>query len=205
MSDKITIVDYKAGNLTSVRLGVEKVGFEAVVTGRPEDVRRAARLIFPGVGAAGAAMRVLQETGLGDALRDYAAGGRPMIGICLGAQIIFEHSAEDDADCLGLLPGTVKPLHVDPGCKVPHMGWNGVEFVADHPLWSGLESGAQFYFVHSFAPAPASPELVIGRTQYCNPFVSAVARDNIVATQFHPERSGRLGLKVLENFLRWAP
>lgn len=205
MSGKIVIVDYKAGNLTSVRLGVEKLGCEAQVTGDPERVRAAERVIFPGVGAAGTAMRVLNETGLSQALRDYRATGRPLAGICLGAQIIFEHSAEDDARCLGMLPGNVEPLDVPVGFKIPHMGWNAVEFAADHPVWAGLESGAQFYFVHSFAPAPSDESLTIGRTDYCGPFTSAVGRENVVAFQFHPERSGRFGLKVLDNFLKWAP
>lgn len=205
MAETITIVDYKAGNLTSVRLAVEKLGFAANVTGRPKDVRAASRVIFPGVGAAGSAMATLRQTGLGDALVDYAATGAPLAGICLGAQIVFQRSAEDNATCLGLLPGSVEPLQVPPGVKVPHMGWNSVEFVRHHAVWHGLEPDSQFYFVHSFAPAPASSELVIGRTDYCGQFASAVARDNIVAFQFHPERSGRLGLKVLLNFLNWEP
>jgi len=201
----VSIVDYKAGNLTSVLLAVQKLGFGARLTASPEEVRSSSRVIFPGVGAAGAAMDVLTGSGLGEALVEYAASGRPLVGICLGAQIIFERSAEGDTQCLGILPGTVEPLRVPPGFKVPHMGWNAVEFSRAHPVWSGLESGSQFYFVHSFAPAPASEHLVIGRTEYCGSFVSAVARENVVAFQFHPERSGRFGLKVLENFLRWKP
>jgi glutamine amidotransferase len=204
-SDMFTIVDYKAGNLASVRLAVEKLGFQARVSDQPEEIAGAERLIFPGVGAAGAAMQVLKRTGIGDAIVQFAATGRPLAGLCLGAQIIFEHSAEDDADCLGLLKGRVVPLQVSPGLKVPHMGWNGVEFVAAHPVWSGLESGAQFYFVHSYVPVPEKPEVVIGTTEYGARFASAVAQGNIVAFQFHPERSGRAGLEVLENFLRWKP
>ncbi len=203
--NSVTIVDYKAGNLTSVRLAVEKVGFVAHVTDRPQDVLGAERLIFPGVGAAGTAMAVLRESGLADALVDYAATGRPLAGICLGAQIIFERSAEDEAACIGLFPGSVEPLAVDPGFKVPHMGWNEVEFVRDHPVWRGVPSGSQFYFVHSFVPVPAEAGIVIGRTDYCGAFASAVARENVVAFQFHPERSGRPGLRVLENYLRWEP
>ena len=202
---KLVIVDYKAGNLTSVRLAVEKLGREAEVSGDPEAVRAADRLIFPGVGAAGSAMRTLRETGLAEAIVEYASSGRPMAGICLGAQIIFERSAEDQARCLGIMPGSVEPLEVGPEFKVPHMGWNAVEFDADHPVWEGLESGTQFYFVHSYAVVPASNELVIGRTDYDGDFVSAVAEENVVAFQFHPERSGRLGLRVLENFLDWMP
>lgn len=201
----VTIVDYKAGNLTSVRLAVEKLGWDASVTGDPEHVRAAERLIFPGVGAAPSAMQTLKATGLAEAMAEYASSGRPMAGICLGAQIIFERSAEGDAACLGILPGSVDPLEVGPDLKVPHMGWNAVEFTREHAVWAGLETGAQFYFVHSFAAVPESEGLVIGRTEYDQSFVSAVARENIVAFQFHPERSGRLGLKVLENFLTWTP
>ncbi len=203
--NSVTIVDYKAGNLTSVRLAVEKVGCVAHVTDRPEEVLRAERLIFPGVGAAGTAMAVLRESGLAEALVDYAATGRPLAGICLGAQIVFERSAEDEAACIGLFSGSVEPLAVDASFKVPHMGWNGVEFVRGHPVWRGVPSGSQFYFVHSFVPVPAEAGIVIGRTDYCGAFASAVARENVVAFQFHPERSGRPGLRVLENYLRWEP
>jgi len=201
----VAIVDYKAGNLTSVQLAVEKLGWQALVVSEPEGVLAARRVIFPGVGAAGSAMRTLRTTGLADALTAYAASGRPLAGICLGAQVIFERSAEDDTPCLGILPGTVERLRVRPESKVPHMGWNAVEFVAAHPAWKGVDAGAQFYFVHSFAPAPTEADTVIGMTDYDGPFVSAVARDNVVAFQFHPERSGRFGLMVLENFLKWEP
>ena len=201
----VVIVDYGAGNLTSVRLAVENLGWRAVVTDEPETVRRAGRVVFPGVGAAGSAMETLRTTGLGDALVEYASSGRPLAGICLGTQVVFERSSENCARCFGILRGTVERFDVGSGFKVPHMGWNGVEFVAAHPVWAGLESGSQFYFVHSFFPAPADPEMVIGRTDYDGAFASAVARENVVAFQFHPERSGRLGLAVLENFLRWTP
>jgi glutamine amidotransferase len=205
MADLVTIVDYKAGNLTSVRLAVQKLGREALVTGDPEAVRSADRVIFPGVGAAGAAMATLQALGLAGAIRDYAASGKPLLGICLGAQIVLEHSEENDAACLGLVPGEVRELDVPPDAKVPHMGWNSVEQVRPHPVWDGLEDDAQFYFVHSYAPSPADPDAAIGRTDYYGPFTSALAKDNLVAFQFHPERSGRLGLQLLENFLRWTP
>ena len=204
-TNRVLIVDYGAGNLTSVRLALQRLGWEALVSERPEDVAVAGRVVFPGVGAAGSAMRRLRSSGLGQALVEYAASGRPMAGICLGAQIIFERSAEDEAECLGILPGKVEPFAPGPGLKVPHMGWNGVEFVAEHAVWEGIESGAQFYFVHSFAPVPAGREFVIGVTDYGGRFASAVATDNVVAFQFHPERSGRFGLRVLENFLRWDP
>ena len=134
-----------------------------------------------------------------------AATGRPMLGICLGAQIILDHSNEGDAACLGLLPGDVVRLRVPPEAKVPHMGWNAVRQVQRHPIWHSVPDESQFYFVHSFVPAPADREVPIGMTEYHQHFASALARDNIVATQFHPERSGPVGLQVLENFLRWKP
>ncbi len=205
MAETITIVDYHAGNLTSVRLAVEKLGRAALVTSEPEQVRAAERLIFPGVGAAQAAMDTITGLGLDGAIADYAAAGRPMLGICLGAQIILDFSEEGDVDCLGLIPGRVERLEVPAGVKVPHMGWNEVAFEQPHPLWDGLESGLQFFFVHSYAPAPAAPSAAIGMTDYHGQFASALAQENVAATQFHPERSGRVGLKVLGNFLSWDP
>jgi len=203
--DCVVVVDYRAGNLTSVRLALQSLGWRAVVTDRPERVRSARRVVFPGVGAAGSAMETLRATSLDEALVEYAASGRPLVGICLGAQVIFERSEEDGVRCLGILPGAVERLEVAPQLKVPHMGWNGVEFLSRHPVWEGLESGAQFYFVHGFVPVPAEPDVVIGVTHYGGPFASAVAKGNVVAFQFHPERSGRAGLAVLENFLNWTP
>jgi glutamine amidotransferase len=205
MADEVIIVDYEAGNLTSVRLAVQKLGHEARITREPEDVRAAPRLIFPGVGAAPAAMQSLDTLGLTEAIRDYSASGRPMLGICLGAQIILGHSEEGDVDCLGLIEGDVVQLEVPATAKVPHMGWNAVRPARSHALWDGITEGSQFYFVHSYAPAPASDEVALGTTDYYGDFVSAVGRANIVATQFHPERSGRVGLKLMENFLTWRP
>ncbi len=205
MPETVTIVDYEAGNLTSVRLAVEKLGWNALVTKDPEAVRSAERLIFPGVGAASAAMATLRKLSLASALREYATSGRPMLGICLGAQIILESSQEGGVDCLGLLEGEVRGLEVPPGAKVPHMGWNAVRRLGPHPLWAGVEDGSQFYFVHSYAPVPAGEEAALGVTDYHGEFVSALGRGNVAACQFHPERSGRIGLKVLENFLSWRP
>ena len=207
---EVVIVDYEAGNLKSVELGVRFLEFRPVVTADPEVVRGAGRLIFPGVGAAGAAVSRLKSSGLGEALADYVLTGRPILGICLGTQIIFQHSEEGDTDCLGILPGTVErfpePLQEDGRrLKVPQMGWNSVEFVEEHPVWSGVESGSEFYFVHSYRPVPSEEGMVIGRTRYGVPFASAVARENLVAFQFHPERSGRVGLRVLKNYLGWQP
>lgn len=205
MPDNITIVDYHAGNLTSVRLAVERLGRTATVTSDPGEVSKAVRVILPGVGAAGAAMTTLKRLGLARAIAQYVRSGRPLLGICLGAQIILESSEEDGAECLGLVRGHVRLLQVPDGLKVPHMGWNEVEQVRRHPLWEGVPDGSQFYFVHSYAPAPLSPAAAIGCTLYGSPFVSALAEGSVVACQFHPERSGRIGQKVLENFFRWSP
>ena len=203
MAETVTIVDYHAGNLTSVRLAIEKLGHTALVTSEPARIREASRLIFPGVGAAGAAMATLASLGLGKAIVEYAASGRPMLGICLGAQVILDHSAEGDVPCLGILPGRVERLDVPPDGKVPHMGWNSVSQAAPHDIWEGIGDGSEFYFVHSYAPVPAVDSFTLGLTDYYGQFTSALARDNVVACQFHPERSGRVGLRLLENFLRW--
>jgi len=205
MPEEITIVDYHAGNLTSVRLAVERLGYGVRVTSTPEQVRAATRLIFPGVGAAGAAMATLKTLGIDAALAEYTRSGGPLLGICLGAQIILDYSAEDHTDCLGLVRGRVQLLQAPEGVKIPHMGWNEVVQVRKHPIWEGVEDRSQFYFVHSYAPVPNDPAAPLGLTDYYGRFVSVLGQENIVACQFHPERSGRVGLRVLENFLRWKP
>lgn len=205
MTDKVTIVDYEAGNLTSVRLAVEKLGRRGIITCDPDAVCQAERLIFPGVGVAPHVMHSLSSSGLADSLRDYAASGRPLLGICIGAQVILDHSDEGDVDCLGIIPGNVVRLTVPLHAKIPHMGWNQLHPVRTHPVLEGIENGEQFYFVHSFAPSPAHESACIGTTDYYGMFASALAQDNVVATQFHPERSGRIGLQLIDNFLRWMP
>ncbi len=202
----IAIVDYKAGNLTSVQLGFESIGAETVVTDNPEVITRAERVVFPGVGAAGAAMERIRESGLDTALRSVIAAGTPFLGICLGTQVLLTQSDEDNGtDCLGLIDGQVKRF--TPGArfeKVPHMGWNTVHVRIPHPLFYGIDDNSEFYFVHSYYCDPAAPEAVLGETTYAGrTFASAVYRDNLVATQFHPEKSGRVGLALLENFVRW--
>lgn len=200
----IAIIDYKAGNLTSVRLAFETIGVRAKITDSPREIVTAERVVFPGVGAACSAMKNLTSGGLVDVIRQVVAKGTPFLGICLGCQIILETSEEGDATCLGLLPGTVK-LFKPAGRfdKVPQMGWNSVEFAAKHGVFEGIESGSEFYFVHSYYPAPSLEETVLGTTEYGGVnFASVIGRDNLVATQFHPEKSGRVGLKLLENFCR---
>jgi len=208
----IAIVDYKAGNLTSVKRALNYLGYEAVVTSDPQEVLEADRVIFPGVGAAGAAIEDLRTSGMAEVLREIYLRQTPLLGICLGTQIIFESSEEDNAKCLGILPGTVKafprPLH-DPETKeilkVPHMGWNKVRFIKTHPVFSGIDPKAEFYFVHSYYPMPSYTELILGVTDYGIKFVSVVAHRGLVAVQFHPEKSGRPGLKILDNFCKWRP
>jgi glutamine amidotransferase len=199
----IVIIDYQAGNLTSVVRSLKALGVEAAVTQDPAVVAQASRVIFPGVGAAGKAMATLRELGLDQALRQVLAHRIPILGICLGAQIILAHSEENDTDCLGLLPGRTRALPRGEGLKIPHMGWNQVRFLSDHQVFKGLPAGAEYYFVHSYYPAPAESTMVLGVTDHGMEFPSAIGWRNLVATQFHPEKSGRFGLQILENFLSW--
>ncbi|MBP7637944.1 MAG: imidazole glycerol phosphate synthase subunit HisH [Kiritimatiellae bacterium] len=204
----LAIVDYKAGNLTSVQLAFGALGCDAAVTSDPAVIRAAERVVFPGVGAAGAAMAHLDALGLAPALRDVTARGIPFLGICLGTQILFDTSEEDGGTVtLGLLPGrAVRFRPSDRRDKVPQIGWNQVKAARPHPLLSGIADESEFYFVHSYYPAPDAPSLTLGTTCYAGvTFSSMVARGNVAATQFHPEKSGRIGLRLLENFLRWTP
>jgi glutamine amidotransferase len=203
----IAIIDYKAGNLTSVRLALEHIGVPCEVTSDPARIAAAERVIFPGVGAAAAAMDNLRRMRLLDAIKGAVADGRPFLGICLGTQIIFEFSEEDGGTpCIGLVPGTVRRFQPsDPLCKIPQMGWNTVEIKASHPVFNDIENSSEFYFVHSYYPAPADPRYVLGETEYADVrFASAIAKRNLIATQFHPERSGRIGLQLLRNFSNWS-
>ena len=204
----ITIVDYGAGNLKSVCLALDKIGVSWELTADPERILQAERIIFPGVGAARSAMANLDKAGLRDSLLEAHRRDIPFLGICLGTQIIFEHSAEDEGtDCLGMLQGNV--VHFDfpesNSASVPHMGWNQVNILRSHPLFEGIEDGANFYFVHSYYPAPkADSKLPLASTEYAGlKFCCAVSEGNLVATQFHPEKSGRHGLQLLQNFAKW--
>ena len=202
----IAIVDYKAGNLTSVRLAFDAIAIEAVPTADPAVLARADRIVFPGVGAAASAMANLRATGLIDTLRVRIAAGVPFLGICLGTQILLDRSEEDGGvDALGVLPGTVRKFTPsDPACKIPHMGWNQVRAARPHPLLEGVPDGSDFYFVHSYYPDPADRGDVIGTTDYAGiVFASMIGRGNVAATQFHVEKSGTTGLHVLRNFARW--
>ena len=204
----IAIVDYRAGNLTSVRLALDSIDAEAAVTDRAEDIRAADRVIFPGVGAAGTAMQTLRQLNLADVLSESVRDGKPFLGICLGTQIIFEHTEEDGGvDGIGLVAGDVRLFRPDnPRDKVPQMGWNRVRQCHSHPLFAGIPDESEFYFVHSYYPKPSDPGWVLGETEYAGVrFASVTGHGNLVATQFHPEKSGRIGLRFLNNFVRWEP
>ncbi len=203
--EPVLIVDYEAGNLRSVETAVAHLGAGAVTSGDPDRVRRAGRVIFPGVGGADAAMAVLRSRGLDAALREVYRAGRPMLGICIGCQVVFDWSEEGPTDCLGLVAGRVTRLQPTAERKVPHMGWNVVRLRRRHPVVAGVADGARFYFVHSYSVAPADPAVTLGATVYGREFAAIVAADNIVATQFHAEKSGRWGLRLLSNFLAWNP
>ncbi len=196
----IAIVDYGAGNLRSVAKAVEKLGYSPEVTGDPQKVRNAKAVILPGVGASDSAMTALEERGLVEPLRAVIRDGVPFFGVCLGLQLLLESSEEGSMPCLSVVPGRVKRF--PNSVKTPHMGWNEVNFERDHPVLEGVESGSYFYFVHSYYADPEDQSLVLGTTDYASPFCSVIARDNLVATQFHPEKSGALGLRLYENFLR---
>lgn len=204
----IAIVDYNAGNLTSVKLAMDYLGARSEITQSPERILAADRVIFPGVGSVGAAMQNIRILNLADALRTVVRRGTPFLGICLGTQIIFESSEEDGGiQSLGILAGNVKRFQPsNPADKVPQIGWNSVRLVKPHPLFEGIETDSEFYFVHSYYPRPADRAWVLAETEYADAnFASVVARDNLAATQFHPEKSGQLGLRLLSNFIAWKP
>jgi len=200
--DMIAIIDYKAGNLTSVARALKYLGLSCQITNSADEIFRSDRVIFPGVGAAGKAMEVVRSVGLDAILKHVVAMGIPFMGICLGTQIIFETSEEGNTPCLGLIPGRVRRFSQS-GLKIPHMGWNNIDVLQEHPVLAGIDRAAQFYFVHSFYPEPSNAKSIIAATSYGVTFASVIARKNIVATQFHPEKSGRPGLKLLFNFSKW--
>ena len=203
----IAVLDYEAGNLTSVELAVRHVGGRVRVTQDPAVVERAERVIFPGVGSAASCMANLKRLGLDRALYEAFEAGKPILAICIGLQLLFDRSAEDGGvDCLGLLPGTVERFAFGSGAtaKIPHMGWNEVEPAQPHPLLDGFPAHGACYFVHSYHPVPARAEVVFCETEYAGiRFCSAAGRANLFGTQFHPEKSGQIGLGLLERFLAW--
>ena len=194
----IAIVDYGMGNRRSVEKALEHVGAEPLLTADHDAIRAADGIVVPGVGAFPEAMRRFRATGLGELIRERAGAGVPVLGLCLGMQLLFEASDEHEgATGLGLLPGRVTALEAP---RVPHIGWNLVTFERPSALTEGLGEAAAFYHVHSLAPEPANPDDVVGRGEYGNRFVSIVERDNVMGVQFHPEKSSRAGLALLRNF-----
>ncbi|HWS74537.1 MAG TPA: imidazole glycerol phosphate synthase subunit HisH [Quisquiliibacterium sp.] len=209
----IAVVDYGMGNLRSVAKALEHVAPKArvIVTGDAAQIDAADRVVFPGQGAMPDCMRYLDSAGLRDAVL-RAAAGKPLFGVCVGEQMLFDWSAEGDTPGLGVMPGKVvrfpeAAMRQPDGSrlKVPHMGWNRVRQARPHPLWQGVPDGAHFYFVHSFFASPADDALTAGISEHGVAFTCAVARDNIFATQFHPEKSAANGLRLYENFVNWKP
>ncbi|MGD9135042.1 MAG: imidazole glycerol phosphate synthase subunit HisH [Desulfobacterales bacterium] len=207
----IVIIDYDAGNLASVFRAVSHLGYSCAITKDVHEIKAADRIIFPGVGAAGSAMESLHLSRLDVVIKEAFANGKPILGICLGSQIILTHSEENSTSCLGILGGTVRAFTPDRQTedgrklKIPHMGWNGIRIEKSHPLLSGVQADDEFYFVHSYYPDPQDADTVISLTDYGISFASIVGLNNLFATQFHLEKSGRAGLKILDNFCKWTP
>ena len=199
----IGVVDYHAGNLKSVETALRFLKANFFISANPGDFKKADKLIFPGVGDAHAAMNVLKKTGLGDAIREFFTSGKPVLGICLGCQIVLTHSEERDTPCLDLIRGEVIRFPSITGYKVPHMGWNQVKHGNRHPVFKNIPENSSFYFVHSYYPKPENDGCRASETEYCIQFCSAVQKDNLIAVQFHPEKSGKKGLLLLSNFLNW--
>ncbi len=215
MTRTVAVVDYGMGNLRSVSQAVRHVaqgsGLEVIVTARPEEVRAAERVVLPGQGAMPDCMRELQESGLRDAVLE-AAAGKPLMGVCVGMQMLLSRSEEGPTDGLGLIDGAVLRFRLEGQLqpdgsryKVPQMGWNQVLQVRQHPIWAGVPDASWFYFVHSFYARPSDQHHSAGETEYGQRFTCALARDNIFATQFHPEKSAEHGLALYRNFLHWKP
>ena len=199
---RISILDYGMGNLRSVAKAVDHAGGEPVTTSDPADAVRADAMVVPGVGAFGACMAGLEKQGLDRSVRDFAETDRPLLGVCLGMQVLFDRSEEDDVEGLKIIPGSVVRL---PGeVKVPHMGWNDVAWTRAHPLADGLDGASTFYFVHSYACVPEQDDVTVGETEYGIRFAAAIGRDNLFATQFHPEKSGAAGIEIYRNLVRAA-
>ncbi len=199
----IAVIDYGAGNLRSVINAIAKLGYQAKVTSQSADLFDAQAVILPGVGAAADTMVGLEQHGLIAPIRKIVADGHPFLGICIGLQVLFTGTEEGGwHKCLDIIPGRVRKLPA--GLKIPHMGWNQVRQTLEHPIYEGIPDGANFYFVHSYYADPEDRSLIAGTTEYSLPFCSVVARGNLVATQFHPEKSGEYGLKIYDNFIKQA-
>ncbi len=199
----IAIVDYGAGNLRSVANAIAKLGYQPKITSSTSEVLNAQAVILPGVGAAADTMENLRTLGMIDPICQLIAENRPFFGVCIGLQILFTGTEEGGwHECLGVLPGRVRKL--PSGLKIPHMGWNQVKQRLSHPIFDGIPDEANFYFVHSYYVAPEDKSLVAGETDYGIPICSVIARGNLIATQFHPEKSGEFGLRMYRNFIKLA-
>lgn len=204
----IAIIEYNAGNITSVARALHSIGQDFVITDDTKMLNAASHAIFPGVGAAGAAMAYLKEKKLDTWLKYCFNSGKPILGICLGTQIILESSEENNTDCIGLVAGSTKRFpdnlaSAGSVLKIPHMGWNSVTLKQNHPVFAGIDPAAEYYFVHSYYPSPENEAAVLGTTDYGMTFCSVLAVRNLIAMQFHPEKSGRPGLQILKNFCAW--
>ena len=199
----IAIIDYGAGNLRSVVNAVSRLGYQARVTSSPHEMLAAQAVILPGVGAAADTMTNLQTFGLVNPIRHFIAWNRPFLGVCVGLQILFSGTEEGGwHECLGIINGVV--CRLPPGLKIPHMGWNQVKQKVSHPIFDGIPDEANFYFVHSYYAEPEDKSLVAGETEYGISICSVMAKGNLIATQFHPEKSGEVGLKIYDNFIKVA-
>ena len=203
----IVIIDYDAGNLRSVQRACEKVGIVSEVSSDPERVLHAEKIIFPGVGSAESAVETLKKRGLDNAIVDFFRAGKPILGICLGLQILLDHTEEGNKKCLGLVSGACERFKFsDSSLKIPHIGWNDIQINFDHPVLDKIEDGDQFYFVHSYYAKLLHEKEIVSSSEYGNmKFCSVLAKDNLFATQFHLEKSGELGLKILKSFGDWNP
>ena len=200
---RIAVVDYGAGNLRSVSRALQAVGADAFITDQPDEIIAADAVVFPGDGAAGSAMRELTRRNLSGSIRDAVRSGRPFLGVCLGLQILMSRSDEDGGvTCLDLIPGTV--IRFQGSQKIPHMGWNQVRQLRKHRIFDGVPDNADFYFVHSYVAVPDDPADVLAETDYGDSFASVIGHGNVVATQYHPEKSAVVGLRMYRNFVRWA-
>ncbi len=199
---KLVVIDYESGNLRSVSRALESQGVAPLVTGDSSEFDDADAMVLPGVGSGPAAMDALNQRKLVGPIRDFIASGKPFLGVCLGLQLLMDRTEEGDEPCLGVVSGNAK--HLPSGLKVPHMGWNSVRFNTNHPVLEGITQDSFFYFVHSYYASPEDPAGVSGTTEYGIPFCSIYAKDNLVATQFHPEKSGPAGLRFYKNFIGLA-
>jgi len=198
---KIGVIDYDAGNLKSVETALHHLNADFLISDNPDNLKGVDKLIFPGVGEARSAMANLKQRGMDDFIVDFFNTGKPILGICLGSQILLEHSEERDTPCLGLIPGKAVRFANKEGFKIPQIGWNSVTWEGHPPLFEGIPQESSFYFVHSYHTQPDKGENILASSQYSQPFVCALQRDNLMATQFHPEKSGPYGLKMLQNFM----